>query len=172
MNIYYYYYHFHTFVQCYFASISSRNNYSVLPNRPKFPFANWYLPPHFTISWKSSHDPFERKSKTIKRRPLRKHSLISIANFSHSHVHSNKAISFQRWKITRLTATRLFAAARLQFFSPERDELWTIEFGQYRGWLSICDRQVKLLSDGNSFESKSNRFDCFASRIVLTFLNR
>lgn len=58
------------------------------------------------------------------------------------------------------------------FFSPERDELWTIEFGQYRGWLSICDRQVKLLPDGNSFESKSNRFDCFASHIILTFFNR
>lgn len=131
IDIYYYYYHFHTFVQRYFASISSRNNYFVLPNRPKFPFANWYLPPHFTISWKSSHDPFERKSKTIKRRPFRKRSLISIANFSHSHVHSNKAISFQRWKITRLTATRLFAAARLQFFFSRarwtlNDRIWTI----------------------------------------------
>lgn len=52
IDIYYYYYHFHTFVQCYFASISSRNNYSVLPNRPKFPFANIY---HLTLQFPENH---------------------------------------------------------------------------------------------------------------------
>lgn len=138
------------------------------------PIDIYHLPsPYNFLKIISRSIPRENR-KTIKPRLLRKRFFV-IANFFAIGVrirHSNKA--FQRWKITRLTATRLFDEAhgrlrrpQLQF-SPERDELWTIEFGQYRGFQSATDRCAQTGFCPVVIRSNQRAtVDCFAFRIVL-----
>lgn len=91
----------------------------------------------------------------------------------HSYMHSNKAFGFPTME--NYTTTRLFDEAQhgrlrrpqLQF-SPERDELWTIEFGQYRGFQSAADKCAQTGFCPVVIRSNQRAtVDCFAFRIVL-----
>lgn len=129
-----------------------------------------------TISWKSSHDPFKRKSRTIEPRLLWKRFFCNRQFFAigiHTCIRIRHSAGFPTME--NYTTTRLFDEAQhgrlrcpqLQF-SPERDELWTIEFGQYRGFQSAADKCAQTGFCPVVIRSNQRAtVDCFAFRIVL-----
>lgn len=132
--------------------------------------------PPTTISWKSSHDPFKRKSRTIEPRLLWKRFFCNRQFFAigiHTCIRIRHSAGFPTME--NYTTTRLFDEAQhgrlrrpqLQF-SPERDELWTIEFGQYRGFQSAADKCAQTGFCPVVIRSNQRAtVDCFAFRIVL-----